>query len=90
MNETSKNKASKVDALVKAKKRGRPAGSTSFTRIKLRDLADQLGQEATIVVSKRWLEEIGLTVDASPTKTESIQEATEPEEKIQFSVNTFE
>jgi hypothetical protein len=72
------------------KKRGRPAGSTSFTRIKLKDLADQLGQQATIVVSKRWLEEIGLTVDASPTKTESIQEATEPEEKIQFSVNTFE
>ena len=72
------------------KKRGRPAGSTSFTRIKLKDLADQLGQQATIVVSKRWLEEIGLTVDASPAKTETIQEATEPEEKIQFSVNTFE
>ena len=72
------------------KKRGRPAGSTSFTRIKLKDLADQLGQQATVVVSKRWLEEIGLTVDASPAKTEPIQEATEPEEKIQFSVNTFE
>jgi len=73
------------------KKRGRPAGSTSFTRIKLKDLADQLGQQATIVVSKRWLEEIGLTVDASPTKTESIQEATELEEKkIQFSINTFD
>tara|TARA_R100000995_G_scaffold83175_2_gene58470 strand:+ start:957 stop:1190 length:234 start_codon:yes stop_codon:yes gene_type:complete len=72
------------------KKRGRPAGSTSFTRIKLKDLADQLGQQATVVVSKRWLEEIGLTVDASPAKTETIQEATEPEEKIQFSVNTFE
>ena len=72
------------------KKRGRPAGSTSFTRIKLKDLADQLGQQATVVVSKRWLEEVGLTVDASPAKTETIQEATEPEEKIQFSVNTFE
>ena len=89
MNETSKNKASKVDALVKAKKRGRPAGSTSFTRIKLRDLADQLGQEATIVVSKRWLEDIGLTVDSAPVKKEPLREVGEPEEKIQFSVNTF-
>jgi len=89
MNETPKNKASKVDSLIKAKKRGRPAGSTSFTRIKLRDLADQLGQEATIVVSKRWLEDIGLTVDPSPVKKEPLREVGEPEEKIQFSVNTF-
>ncbi len=71
------------------KRRGRPAGSTSFTRIKLKDLADQLGQQATIVVSKRWLEDIGLTVDPSSAKQESIKETKEPEEKIQFSVNTF-
>ena len=72
------------------KKRGRPAGSTSFTRIKLKDLADQLGQQATVVVSKRWLEEIGLTVDPSPVKTETTKEAVEPDEKIEFSINTFE
>jgi len=72
------------------KKRGRPAGSTSFTRIKLKDLADQLGQQATVVVSKRWLEEIGLTVDPSPVKTENIKEAVEPDEKIEFHINTFE
>lgn len=77
------------------KKRGRPAGSTSFSKIKLKDLADQLSalgmtNQVNIVVSKRWLEDIGLTIDPPPVKTETIQEATEPEEKIQFSVNTFE
>mgnify|MGYP003112861089 FL=1 len=91
MNETPKNKASKVDALVKAKKRGRPRGSTSFTRVKLSDLAKQVGSEATVVVSKRWLEDIGLTIDPTPTKTtEAIREVAEPEEKIQFSINTFD
>ena len=72
------------------KKRGRPRGSTSFTRVLLSDLAKQLGSEATIVVSKRWLEEIGLTVDPAPVKRERLREVAEPEEKIQFSVNTFE
>ena len=72
------------------KKRGRPRGSTSFTRVLLSDLAKQLGSEATIVVSKRWLEEIGLTVDPSPVKTETIKEEVETEEKIEFHINTFE
>ena len=72
------------------KKRGRPKGSTSFTRVKLSDLAKQVGSEATIIVSKRWLEEIGLTVDPAPVKREPLREVAEPEEKIQFSINTFE
>jgi hypothetical protein len=72
------------------KKRGRPAGSTSFTRVLLSDLAKQLGSEATIVVSKRWLDEVGLTVNPTPVKRESLCEVAEPEEKIQFSINTFE
>ena len=72
------------------KKRGRPRGSTSFTRVLLSDLAKQLGSEATIVVSKRWLDEIGLTVDPAPVTREPLREVAEPEEKIQFSVNTFE
>ena len=73
------------------KKRGRPRGSTSFTRVKLSDLAKQVGSEATVVVSKRWLEDIGLTIDPTPIKkTEAIREVAEPEEKIQFSINTFD
>jgi hypothetical protein len=72
------------------KKRGRPRGSTSFTRVQLSDLAKQVGSEATIVVSKRWLDEIGLTVNPAPVRRDSLREVAEPEEKIQFSVNTFE
>jgi len=45
--------------------------------------------QATIVVSKRWLEDIieeqeSLTVDPAPAKIE------ETEERIEFTVNTFE
>ena len=45
------------------KKRGRKKGSTSFTKIRLKDLSDRLRDvgmtnQATIVVSKRWLEDV--------------------------------
>jgi len=76
------------------KKRGRKKGSTSFTKIRLKDLSDRLRNvgmtnQATIVVSKRWLEDIieeqeSLTVDPAPAKIE------ETEERIEFTVNTFE
>jgi hypothetical protein len=74
------------------KKRGRPRGSTSFTRININDLAEQVGSNATIVVSKRWLEEIGLaTIQTASPKApiREVAEAEEVEEKIQFSVNSF-
>ena len=76
------------------KKRGRKKGSTSFTKIRLKDLSDRLRNvgmtnQATIVVSKRWLEDIieeqeSLTVDPAPAIIE------ETEERIEFTVNTFE
>jgi len=73
-----------------SKKRGRPRGSTSFTRININDLVQQVGSNATIVVSKKWLEEIGLTIQPATPKSTPIREVTEePEEKIQFSVNSF-
>ena len=72
------------------KRRGRPRGSTSFTRININDLVQQVGSNATIVVSKKWLEEIGLTIRPATPKSTPIREVTEePEEKIQFSVNSF-
>jgi len=50
----------------------------------------QVGSNATIVVSKKWLEEIGLTIHPATPKSTPIREVTEqPEEKIQFSVNSF-
>ena len=73
------------------KKRGRPKGSTSFTRIRLGDLLASFGPDAAIVVSKKWMDEVGLTVAPAPVKTiPAALVADEPEEKIEFSVNTFE
>jgi len=48
-----------------------------------------VGSDATIVVSKRWLEEIGLTIQSASPKAPIREVAEEPEEKIQFSVNSF-
>ncbi len=72
------------------KKRGRPKGSTSFTRVNITDLTNAVGQNASIVVSKKWMQEIGLTVDPAPVKVIPAQATEEPEEKIEFSVNTFD
>lgn len=73
-----------------AKKRGRPKGSTSFTRVNITDLTNAVGRNASIVVSKKWMEEIGLTVDPVPVKVISAQTTEETEEKVQFSVHTFD
>ena len=72
------------------KKRGRPKGSTSFTRVNITDLTNAVGRNASIVVSKKWMQEIGLTVDPAPVKMIAAQTSEEPEEKIEFSVNTFD
>jgi hypothetical protein len=72
------------------KRRGRPAGSTSFVRVKLSDLIDSMGVNANIVVSKKWLEEIGLTTE-TPALTILPQAAPAVEmEKIEFSFSSFE
>mgnify|MGYP003121508135 FL=1 len=54
---------------------------------RLRDVG--MTNQATIVVSKRWLEDVieaqeALTIDPAPAKRD------EPEEKIEFTINTFE
>ncbi len=75
----------------KKKQRGRPKGSTSFTRVNISDLINAVGRNANIVVSKKWLEEIGLTVAPAPV---NVINATSPveqtEEKIEFSVTSFD
>jgi len=48
----------------KKSNRGRPKGATSFVRIALCDLLEQLGEKATVVVSKKWLEGIGMDVNS--------------------------
>lgn len=67
------------------RKRGRPAGSTSFVRVKMADLISQLGTNFTIIVSKKWLTEIGLEVkEDEPSRIVPALE--QPENKIQFNI----
>jgi len=63
--------------------RGRPKGATSFTRIKLSDLINHVGKEAPVVVSKKWLEQIGFEVEE---KTIEVLTPVSDEPKIQFNV----
>lgn len=63
--------------------RGRPKGATSFTRIKLCDLINHVGKEAPVVVSKKWLEQIGFEVEE---KAIEVLTPVSDEPKIQFNV----
>ena len=82
----------------KKKRRGRPKGSTSFVRVSMSDLLGAVGSKSNVVVSKKWLEEIGLTVAPAPVKVidgsydtkNGTQLAEQTEEKIEFSVTSFD
>tara|TARA_R110001606_G_scaffold377229_1_gene536190 strand:+ start:521 stop:766 length:246 start_codon:yes stop_codon:yes gene_type:complete len=72
-----------------AKRRGRPKGSTSFVNIKLSDLADNLGPNANVSVSKKWLETIGIHV-SEPTPILTVSSSTDEldaQEAIQFVIH---
>mgnify|MGYP003649177583 CR=1 FL=1 len=68
--------------------RGRPKGATSFVRIALSDLLGHLGEKATVVVSKKWLEGIGMDINPTP-KTSPVDEVENEEEveRIQFTIH---
>ena len=63
--------------------RGRPKGSTSFSRIRLGDLINHLGSEASVVVSNKWLAQVGINAPETPIKTLT---TVDEEPKIQFTV----
>jgi len=70
---------------------GRKKGSVSFTQVSLEELNDMLGPKATILISRKWAETIGLAgqaivatpqninaaagIEPSPKKKESKEEA---------------
>lgn len=63
--------------------RGRPKGSTSFTKVRLSDLNNHLGKHAPVVVSKKWLEQLGIHMEEKPKK---VLTPVSDEPKIQFNV----
>jgi len=75
-----------------AKRRGRPAGSNSFVKIKMTDLIRLVGEGGVVPISKVWLREMGVVVGEQPAPIQ-IAAAVEPvaeEEKISFSLTTFD
>lgn len=74
--------------------RGRPKGSTSFISIKLADLVNNLGLNAKVSVSKRWLEGVGFEIEESPAPApapvmtiSSTTDEPNSEEVIQFEIH---
>lgn len=73
------------------KRRGRPAGSNSFVRVRITDLISLVGDGAVIPVSKVWLRENGIGVaEAVTLNIPAAQPPVENEEKISFSLTTFD
>jgi hypothetical protein len=70
--------------------RGRPKGSTSFVSIKLADLINNLGPNANVSVSKKWLDSVGIEIQESSAPSMVVSSITdEPEavETIQFQIH---
>jgi|TARA_B100001094_G_scaffold210201_1_gene204085 cell division septal protein FtsQ len=70
--------------------RGRPKGSTSFISIKLADLINNLGPNANVSVSKKWLDSIGIEIQESSAPSMVVSSTTdelEATETIQFQIH---
>ena len=50
----------------KKKHVGRKKGATSCIRVALKDLCNLLNKNATVMVNKRWAEQVGVTVRYEP------------------------
>ena len=68
------------------KPKGRPKGTNCFVRVSLKDLNKFLKDSAVVSVSKKYLEEIGLTVETPAVTLAPIREAAEEQPKIEFTL----
>lgn len=70
--------------------KGRPDGSTSFIRVSLAGLNDLIGPKGSVVVSKKWLDSIGIAVEeVEKSFIRAEQEPTEEQTKIEFAITPF-
>ncbi len=70
--------------------RGRPKGSTRFVSIKLADLINNLGPNANVSVSKKWLDSVGIEIQESSAPSMVVSSTTdelEATETIQFQIH---
>lgn len=70
--------------------RGRPKGTSGsvFVKVKIADLINHLGTNMTVVVSKKWLTDIGLDVkqDAPSRVIPAIEDNDGSTDKIQYTI----
>ena len=71
------------------KRRGRPPGSFSFVKVKLQDLVSMMGEQAIVSVSSKWLKEHNINTEQC-ARVISQAEPSAPEQKIAFSVTSFD
>lgn len=86
-----------MSAMKDKPRRGRPPGATSFARVKLQDLLNHLGRSASVVVGKKWLDEIGLSLEeptkiklkqvTSPTVKREDSGLTSDEDRVMFTIH---
>jgi hypothetical protein len=62
---------------------GRPKGATSTCRVKMKDLMKYLTPNATVVVGKTWLQEIGFAIDESEVVTLKVVKETPENTKVE-------
>ena len=71
--------------------RGRPDGSTSFVRVSMVDLNDLIGQRGSVVVSKKWLDNIGIAVEeAAKPFIRAEEEPMVDQPKIEFTLTSMD
>ena len=81
------------DGTPRKKGSGRRKGSNSFVKITFSDLKDYISEKTPMVVSRVWMESLGLTTASEPKPiTLKSLKLTEEEtsSKIPFKITTFE
>jgi hypothetical protein len=68
--------------------KGRPAGSNSFVKVRLKDLVALMGDQMVVPVSKIWLRENSIDI-AMPVATLAAAQEEAPA-PIEFSFTSFE
>jgi hypothetical protein len=77
------------------KRRGTKIGSSSFSKVRLADLNDYFGPNACVMISRKFLENCGLTIKSDIANVmheqaeQVIKTVESPQEKIAYSITSF-
>ena len=80
------------DGSIRKSGSGRKKGAISFCNVTMTDLKKYVGEETPIPVSRVWLENLGIniSVEKKPTVKAVEKQQEEPEQKISFSLTTYD